>query len=37
MFAAVITVVVAAFIADRIFVVASDYVLRWQEPADRDV
>jgi NitT/TauT family transport system permease protein len=36
MFAAVITVVVAAFIADRIFVAISDYVLRWQEPADRD-
>ena len=35
MFAAVITVVVAAFIADRILVAVSDYILRWQEPADR--
>ena len=32
----IITVVVAACIADRIVVAISDYVLRWQEPADRD-
>lgn len=37
MFAAVITVVVAAYVADRILVVISDYILRWQEPLDRHV
>jgi NitT/TauT family transport system permease protein len=37
MFAAVITVVVAAFLADRILVAISNYILRWQEPVDRDV
>lgn len=35
MFAAVITVVVAAFLADRVLVAVSDHILRWQEPADR--
>jgi ABC-type nitrate/sulfonate/bicarbonate transport system permease component len=35
LFAAALTVVVGAVIADRIFVVACDYILRWQEPADR--
>jgi hypothetical protein len=35
MFAAVVAVVCAAFIADRILVAISDYILRWQEPVDR--
>ncbi len=35
MFAAVITVVVAAFVADRILVSISDYILRWEEPMER--
>ena len=37
MFAAVIAVVVAAFLADWILVAISDYILRWQEPVDRHV
>jgi len=35
MFAAVITIVVAAYLADRAFVIFADHILRWQEPAER--
>jgi ABC-type nitrate/sulfonate/bicarbonate transport system permease component len=35
MFAAVITIVVAAYLADRAFVIFTDHILRWQEPAER--
>jgi NitT/TauT family transport system permease protein len=37
MFAAVVTIVVVAFLADRALVAFSDYILRWQEPVDRNV
>jgi NitT/TauT family transport system permease protein len=35
MFAAVITIVIAAYLADRAFVILADYILRWQEPSER--
>ncbi len=35
MFAAVVTIVIAAYLADRAFVILADHILRWQEPAER--
>jgi NitT/TauT family transport system permease protein len=35
MFAAVILIVIAAYIADRCLVLATDHILRWQEPVAR--
>ncbi len=36
MFAAVLVIMLAAFVADRILVLVSDHLLRWLDPVDRD-
>jgi hypothetical protein len=36
MFAAVLVIMLAAFLADRTLVLVSNHLLRWLDPIDRD-